>query len=1216
MAEQFFKVRNTYLGIDGDGSLDDKHYFHKYPREDNSTVINEMDHSAHMIQSSHQKGANSFLTHHLSSDKKNQYEPVENNSLQHEHIEQSESKDKDSIYSIFDQVNPETKSLHSKIPVKSSMRDISNEKKPVYQNKTVSFFEGQNRLSTSLSQEEQKYSFRHNDEYMNPHQPGFSLNTASNRGTSPYERTMSDYVETKKRLMEKESVIFEQRKNKLEVLKRARELRNSSIEQSKIANSAINIDPENGYSPHIIDINHNTTGKIGNSPSITDIIIPPKTPILNSDLKCNDEHQDPTACPKRRLDYQDSPSQSSRSSHSSNSLPTSKSQTPVPNSRSRSRSRSRSASQPRSRSPTPLTPTDILKDPCALSFLKTHYPSTPKIPISHFAVRLTQNYLNILESFSVAEEEVVPVLEEKLENKGLLSLNKLQVMTSSKGLLEFISDICENLKRQKEYEENKKTQNEVFEQLQIVKEELEQKEQDLSVKEKELDEREEECSEWEEELKYRMEENQHVVEEGKNLLEDQAIRCQKEIEQKFKKQLKALEKKLESAQRDLRNKTQLIKQQKKLDTSVRYGGLNTSLRSSKGTNGDDPLAAAKKTIDKLKARISNLEKSYEVKKSKADTLEEQLEKEKKERNKFQENYYKIKTKKDSLEKDQKSYKERIAELEAKLNQANNKIAVLESHSMKPTNIQIPPSTLSKELELQDLKSGDDLDSFLSDTPMKGSPKEESRKLQSSKDQKSTPKKKAPLKASVKAKLSEPSQLRSVPEESNLFIEINTILLATLEMTLPLMISTPQTEKNTLEDTSMLSLTSNRKLEYSMYDENEPNEEKKTIKFGEMLFPAFNNLAPKLIEAIYVSKQVSESNRGIQGLADVTWSCLSFSFHSYVFPNLVKEVIDSQKYGKLAPNDLTMFNKAFEKGSSYEAKKFMPIRLDFKAKTSIFKRKVKAISSNVRYSDHVKHSRAEGISFPIYEVFNDIAVSDAVVVELLDLIQVKKTPSDNQENMINTATENSHSRLKSSKLKKSLQKPSGKEEADQHPVIKRKDKITPKMKVIACCLINILSSSPAPISKSLAILDNFYSNLPNEEVDNLMEIFLEINILPLLVLNLLNEQLLGSSLNILLELLTTDSYTDQICTLLLDPSLFEILKIISIKYSTNRSNFQEILIILHNINTVDPIRMKELCSVDYIEFLNNELVKESQVETEQDDEFLKDTLAQILNSLNE
>lgn len=149
--------------------------------------------------------------------------------------------------------------------------------KPVYQNKTVSFFEGQNRLSASLSQEEQKYSFRHNDEHMNPHQPGFSLNAASNRGTSPYERTMSDYVETKKRLMEKESVIFEKRKNELEVLKRARELRNSSIEQSKIANSAIHIDPENGYSPHIIDINHNTTGKIGNSPSITDIIIPAKT---------------------------------------------------------------------------------------------------------------------------------------------------------------------------------------------------------------------------------------------------------------------------------------------------------------------------------------------------------------------------------------------------------------------------------------------------------------------------------------------------------------------------------------------------------------------------------------------------------------------------------------------------------------------------------------------------------------------------------------------------------------------------------------------------------------------------------------------------------------------------------------------------------------------------------------------------------------------------
>ncbi len=61
MADQFFKIRNTYLGIDGDKNDEERSPLYNDRGGDNSTVMNGMDHSENMIQTSHRLSGNSYL---------------------------------------------------------------------------------------------------------------------------------------------------------------------------------------------------------------------------------------------------------------------------------------------------------------------------------------------------------------------------------------------------------------------------------------------------------------------------------------------------------------------------------------------------------------------------------------------------------------------------------------------------------------------------------------------------------------------------------------------------------------------------------------------------------------------------------------------------------------------------------------------------------------------------------------------------------------------------------------------------------------------------------------------------------------------------------------------------------------------------------------------------------------------------------------------------
>jgi hypothetical protein len=120
------------------------------------------------------------------------------------------TKDRDSIYSIFDPQG-------QKFPLKSSMRDISNERSP-YQHKTVSFQEAM--LRNNLVGE-WKTSV------------GELKKEELNREISPFDRSMANYKATVSKLLDIDLQKVSERKKYLEEMKKEREQRNSKLIESK-----------------------------------------------------------------------------------------------------------------------------------------------------------------------------------------------------------------------------------------------------------------------------------------------------------------------------------------------------------------------------------------------------------------------------------------------------------------------------------------------------------------------------------------------------------------------------------------------------------------------------------------------------------------------------------------------------------------------------------------------------------------------------------------------------------------------------------------------------------------------------------------------------------------------------------------------------------------------------------------------------------------------
>lgn len=186
-------------------------------------------------------------------------------------------RDKDSIYSIFESAQAEARKLLPRAPMKSSMRDASNERCFSQQQKTVSFRQnmrnsgveptpnslGDNRCITSQPGfEETERSRSQNTGMINPKDSLMSL--------SPYEKSMANYKATKEMLIEADLKRISERKKDLERMKKERELRNSKIKgmfDSQNMSSSQHKNFGSNCSPNMLDTKNDTLDKSKNTPA-------------------------------------------------------------------------------------------------------------------------------------------------------------------------------------------------------------------------------------------------------------------------------------------------------------------------------------------------------------------------------------------------------------------------------------------------------------------------------------------------------------------------------------------------------------------------------------------------------------------------------------------------------------------------------------------------------------------------------------------------------------------------------------------------------------------------------------------------------------------------------------------------------------------------------------------------------------------------------------
>ena len=160
-------------------------------------------------------------------------------------------------------------------------------------------------------------------------------------------------------------------------------------------------------------------------------------------------------------------------------------------------------------------------------------------------------------------------------------------------------------------------------------------------------------------------------------------------------------------------------------------------------------------------------------------------------------------------------KDKIAELELQLGHATNQISILENNTTKLHNIQTKEINLENELQMHDLEASHDIESILNDSEDREVDCPLNLKIKNSHPSKKTPKK---SKTVAKAKTVELVYPKTTIEESNLFLELNSILINTLNMTIPVLFSENSVGKDGLGDTSFISMTSNKKLEDSIDQE--------------------------------------------------------------------------------------------------------------------------------------------------------------------------------------------------------------------------------------------------------------------------------------------------------------------------------------------------------------------------------------------------------------
>lgn len=175
----------------------------------------------------------------------------------------------------------------------------------------------------------------------------------------------------------------------------------------------------------------------------------------------------------------------------------------------------------------------------------------------------------------------------------------------------------------------------------------------------------------------------------------------------------------------------------------------------------------------------------------------------------------MKSKKVIIEKENKDLREKMIHLELQLGHAANQISILENNTTR-ANIQRKDHSPDPEFEINDLDDSQDFDSILNIVPeQKDTIANSIQKLRQATPTRKTPKKSKGIpKSKPGVEYVFPKQCT---EETNLFIDLNSILVSTMNMTLPIILESVGNPEG-VNEASFISYTPDKALDHSMGDQ--------------------------------------------------------------------------------------------------------------------------------------------------------------------------------------------------------------------------------------------------------------------------------------------------------------------------------------------------------------------------------------------------------------
>ncbi|CDW72779.1 UNKNOWN [Stylonychia lemnae] len=770
------------------------------------------------------------------------------------------------------------------------------------------------------------------------------------------------------------------------------------------------------------------------------------------------------------------------------------------------------------------------------------------------------------QDFQVNQKEFIKDLQLEIVRKVSIdeqkvSLNALELFTRERGIEKCINECAIECILKQKASRSIQLNDTIVQELMDVKNMLEVKSKQIEQREREIKIKEQELQQY----------KQNII----AFVREEILVQQKESENKINRAYNEIQKKFSQAERNVQNKIKLF--QKEKTTDLKQSSLKQSqAKQSQGQNSEKLL----------KARIQNLEKSYEQIKLKCSIIEEEKLKLEENNKKLSENLerHKIQRKieKEQYESLQSSIKEQKMSRVEVIEQSPQLIQVQSSKNSSVTNTVLSKQSKNNVVDTDDI--GED-------------------KINNRGEQKQNQQK----------------QVIIIDDYSKHMMQILAQTFKTLKITIPFMIQNLKDQDDYMGDEdeeeydsrSMKSPNQQSKSVIKLMRDNEPQ-----VQIGELLFPSFNIIVPQFTECLVPHLNLL-SGFDASILIGTLFNILQFAFKTQIYQKRLPTILKNDKM--LLNKDITSIlhnqsqSKSIEDNLSKlfkdDSNKHEPCQLDFQPQTKSMQKRIKEIQKQL---SSLKESFVSG-PLPLYQLFKDQTVHKLLSDDLLNLVQITSQQTTNTQSNQPAAQGKRQQSIVRQKAGQSLKNKGSKQIDTQEEItnelrpqlnLSLKDQLTINLLQIMISIdIQVIQDNLKQIKFSLSNLSQA------EDVASLL--LTELHALPILSLTLAFPQLVPISITIFLALSFLQQQIDVFVNQMCEQVTFDIFQYTMLQQK-NSQVFEDYVVILQKLSSKDPASIRSMMGHKLIETMNMELGKKINTENE----FLISNIKSILRNIKD